>query len=114
MKGILKSVGLGAAIGLALNQIICYVVSAALRLGYCMLFPAALPERVGGEMNAALCQMLLFMLLGMGVALCSCLFGRFSGTNVKRIALQLTTGIAAMAPAATLAVFLLGVMLGAL
>lgn len=58
---------MGATGGLAANQIISWVSSYALRLGYFTACPAALPERVGGEMNAVLLQMLLFMLLGMGI-----------------------------------------------
>ncbi|MDD3334974.1 MAG: hypothetical protein PHI98_05585 [Eubacteriales bacterium] len=73
MKHLLKTVGIGAAIGLAANQIISYIVSSALHLGYYMAYPAALPEYVGGEMNAVALQMIGFALLGAGIAAAFCI-----------------------------------------
>ena len=68
MKSMLKAIGIGASMGLAANQIVSYAVSAVLRLGYYMPYPATLPERLGGEMKAVAAQMIASALLGAGFA----------------------------------------------
>jgi len=60
---------IGIVSGLAANQLVCFVASKALRLGYYAACPAWLPERVGGEMNAVLLQMILFSMIGIIVTL---------------------------------------------
>ncbi len=58
----------GFAVGIALNEAVALAASWALHLGYYMPCLASLPERVGGEINAVVLQMLLFGLLGAGVS----------------------------------------------
>ena len=108
MKRILKAAALGAVIGLAANQLVSYLTSAALQLGYFMAYPANLPERVGGEMNAVLCQMAFFALLGMGVGLCVSLARRSSARGGRRLLLLVPISAASVMPAAVLAACLLG------
>ncbi len=55
---------MGIVSGLAANQLVCFLTSKALRLGYYAACPAWLPEMAGGEMNAVLLQMALFALVG--------------------------------------------------
>ena len=57
---------LGISVGIALNTVLAIAVSYWLQLGYLMPYPAALPEYVGGEINAALLTMVVCGLLGMG------------------------------------------------
>ena len=58
---------IGAAAGIALETLTAIVLSLWLRLGYYLPYPAALPEQVGGEMNAVLLQTAVSALLGAGV-----------------------------------------------
>ena len=59
----------GMSMGITLNAVLAMAVSYWLQLGYLMPYPAALPEYVGGEMNAALLTMAVSGLLGMGTGL---------------------------------------------
>lgn len=68
-----------ALAGLGVNQLVCYIASAALRLGYYAACPASLPEQVGGEMNAVLLQMAVFALAGALAGLGLCLVRRKRG-----------------------------------
>ena len=68
-KSLIKSILMGTISGLAANQLVCLLVSKALHLGYYAACPAWLPEKVGGEMNAVLLQMVLFVLIGICVSI---------------------------------------------
>ncbi len=68
LKTIVKSTFIGAAVGIALGYIAAIAMSYLLHLGYFLAYIAALPERVGGEMNAVLFQTLICALLGAGIA----------------------------------------------
>ena len=70
----------GLLAGVALNMIIAIALSYALRLGYFMPYPAMLPERVGGEMNAVLITALLCGWAGGGVGLA---FGLSQSQGIK-------------------------------
>ena len=59
----------GMFTGIALNYILAMILSYQLKLGYLMLYPASLPEYVGGEMAANLCMLLACGALGAGVGL---------------------------------------------
>lgn len=59
----------GLTAGVAANAIALWGFSQALRLGYCAPCLMSLPEKVGGEMNAALLQMIAAGLLGFIVGL---------------------------------------------
>lgn len=59
----------GMLTGIALSNIIALIVSYALHLGYFMPYPAALPEVVGGELNATMLVMAFCGLLGAGIGL---------------------------------------------
>lgn len=60
MRRILVSCWKGAALGMALNQMISLVMSYRLRLGYYAPCLASLGEVFGGELNAALAQAIAF------------------------------------------------------
>lgn len=60
MRKILRGVWKGAILGLALNQIVNLLASYWLRLGYYAPCLAPCLEMFGGELNAALAQMLAF------------------------------------------------------
>lgn len=64
MKKLFKDSLIGALCGIAGNFLVAIIASYALRLGYFMSYPAALPESVGGELNAVLLTMLLCAALG--------------------------------------------------
>ena len=67
-RSLIKSIPIGIAFGLAANQLVCFLASKALRLGYYASCPAWLPEKVGGELNAVLLQMVLFALIGVCIS----------------------------------------------
>ena len=69
LKKLVRNGALGMLIGIALNAMLAMAISYWLQLGYVMSYPAALPEYVGGEMNAALLTMVVCGLLGMGIGL---------------------------------------------
>lgn len=69
-----KRFAIGFLTGVVANQVVALAVSYALKLGYYMPCIASLPERVGGELNAVLLQMLVCGMLGAsaGIAWHSC------------------------------------------
>lgn len=69
MKRLLKDSLIGALCGIAGNYIVALISSYILKLGYFMPYPAAMPESVGGELNAVLLTMLLCTALGAGIGL---------------------------------------------
>ncbi len=66
-KRMIKATLHGAVAGVALNAVAALTVSYWLRLGYYMPCLASLPEQVGGELNAALLQMLVAAAAGAAV-----------------------------------------------
>lgn len=68
-KRLLRNAMVGMLTGIALSQIIAIIAAYALRLGYFMPYPAALPEIAGGELNAVALIMAVSGLLGMGISL---------------------------------------------
>jgi len=69
MKRILKDSLIGMLCGIAGNYMIALIASYVLKLGYFMPYPAAMPESVGGELNAVLFTMLSCAALGIGIGL---------------------------------------------
>ena len=85
-KMMAKRAAIGLAVGIALEHIAALAVSIALHLGYYAPCLVALPERVGGEINAVLWQMGLCALLGAIVGACSAFFSRKSWRWSLRLA----------------------------
>ena len=75
---------LGAVFGMAANYGVAVVASYALGLGYLMPYPAILPERVGGEMNAVLLMLVLCAAIGMAVGIAVGLLRVDSNSRTKR------------------------------
>lgn len=72
-----KRCAMGALIGVAADYLAAAAVSCWLNLGYFMPCLAALPEQVGGEMNAVMLQLAVCALLGAGAgAACHILLER--------------------------------------
>ncbi|MCE5342472.1 MAG: hypothetical protein LLF96_02635 [Eubacteriales bacterium] len=100
LKNIVKSSLIGASVGIALGYLAAIVVSYQLRLGYFMATLAALPERVGGEMNAVLFQTAICALLGAGVNVACKMAGQKTWTPRKRAlwaSVSLAVGVMASA-----------------
>ena len=68
-KMLIRYGGIGFLAGIAANYLLAMLLSYGLRLGYLMLYPASLPESVGGELNAALAVMLACGWLGGGIGI---------------------------------------------
>jgi len=68
-KMLLRYGSIGFLAGIAANYLLAMLLSYGLRLGYLMLYPASLPESVGGELNAALAMMLACGWLGGGIGI---------------------------------------------
>ena len=64
MKHMLPSLLSGAAAGISIKLLATILLSSALHLGYVILYPAWLPECVGGEISAAFLPTALFALAG--------------------------------------------------
>ena len=84
MKAAILTVLRGALYGIALGYLGGLGLCAWLRLGYFMPYPASLPERVGGELQAAA---VFALLCGAAGALAAVCVGRLSrkACNKRRI-----------------------------
>lgn len=98
-----KSGLIGLLAGIAAHELISLAVSALLRLGYYMPFPAWLPERVGGEMNATALLTLFSGLLGAGAGLALSIARCGAWGAGKRALVSALALLLALAPAAAAA-----------